>query len=838
MSKKNDLLKNEDYLIGKIKKININQEIKKSFLSYAMSVIVARALPDIKDGLKPVQRRILYGMNELGVYYHSSYKKSARIVGDVMGKFHPHGDSSIYEAMVRMAQDFNYRYPLIDGHGNLGSIDGDNAAAMRYTEVKMSKISMELLKEIDQETVDFIDNYDGSEKEPVFLPSSFPNLLVNGSTGIAVGMATNIPSHNLSEVIDALISYIDNKDIDTEGLMEFIKGPDFPTGGEILGISGLKEAYETGRGRIFVRSKTEIIYSDKNKPIIIIKEIPYQIKKTSLIEKIAFLVKEKIIEGITDLRDESNNARGMRIIIELRKDIEPKIILNNLYKHTQLQTSFCFNMIALVNGVPKIVSLKNMLEEFFLFRIDVINRQKQFELNKAKQKKHLITALAIILNDIDKVLEIIKNSNDVKEAQKNIMINYNFDEIQSKAILEMSLQKITNLEIKKIIKEEESLKLKILECENIISSQTKKEKILKKELLKIKNQFQDKRKSIISNEQYLTVEDESLINKETILITVTHRGYIKRLNLDTYKKQNRGGKGVSGLKMQENDFLEHILITSTHDHQLFFTNKGKIYKLKGYEIPLGSRYSKGIPLVNLLPLEENEFLTSLTSVKDFKEEKNYLVLVTKKGLIKRNSLKDFENVRRNGKIAAVLKNNDEVLFVSRTTGEQDIILAASDGKAIRFNEFEIRQTGRKSSGIRGIKIKEEEEIIGMTVVDSEKQNILVITEKGYGKITKANEYRNQNRGGKGTKTLKITSRNGKLVRLLTIYQNEELIIFSDHGKVVRIDTKQIPLTKSKVTQGNILISLEESDKVSSIALIKKTLIKKEESNDETLIEIF
>ncbi|MFP7699545.1 DNA gyrase subunit A [Candidatus Phytoplasma pyri] len=838
MSKKNDLLKNEDYLIGKIKKININQEIKKSFLSYAMSVIVARALPDIKDGLKPVQRRILYGMNELGVYYHSSYKKSARIVGDVMGKFHPHGDSSIYEAMVRMAQDFNYRYPLIDGHGNLGSIDGDNAAAMRYTEVKMSKISMELLKEIDQETVDFIDNYDGSEKEPVFLPSSFPNLLVNGSTGIAVGMATNIPSHNLSEVIDALISYIDNKDIDTEGLMEFIKGPDFPTGGEILGISGLKEAYETGRGRIFVRSKTEIIYSDKNKPIIIIKEIPYQIKKTSLIEKIAFLVKEKIIEGITDLRDESNNARGMRIIIELRKDIEPKIILNNLYKHTQLQTSFCFNMIALVNGVPKIVSLKNMLEEFFLFRIDVINRQKQFELNKAKQKKHLITALAIILNDIDKVLEIIKNSNDVKEAQKNIMINYNFDEIQSKAILEMSLQKITNLEIKKIIKEEESLKLKILECENIISSQTKKEKILKKELLKIKNQFQDKRKSIISNEQYLTVEDESLINKETILITVTHRGYIKRLNLDTYKKQNRGGKGVSGLKMQENDFLEHILITSTHDHQLFFTNKGKIYKLKGYEIPLGSRYSKGIPLVNLLPLEENEFLTSLTSVKDFKEEKNYLVLVTKKGLIKRNSLKDFENVRRNGKIAAVLKNNDEVLFVSRTTGEQDIILAASDGKAIRFNEFEIRQTGRKSSGIRGIKIKEEEEIIGMTVVDSEKQNILVITEKGYGKITKANEYRNQNRGGKGTKTLKITSRNGKLVRLLTIYQNEELIIFSDHGKVVRIDTKQIPLTKSKVTQGNILISLEESDKVSSTALIKKTLIKKEESNDETLIEIF
>ncbi|WP_334330805.1 DNA gyrase subunit A [Candidatus Phytoplasma prunorum] len=838
MSKKNDLLKNEDFLIGKIKKININQEIKKSFLSYAMSVIVSRALPDIKDGLKPVQRRILYGMNELGVYSQSSYKKSARIVGDVMGKFHPHGDSSIYEAMIRMAQDFNYRYPLVDGHGNLGSIDGDNAAAMRYTEVKMSKISMELMKEIDQETVDFIDNYDGSEKEPVFLPSSFPNLLVNGSTGIAVGMATNIPSHNLSEVIDALINYIDNKEIDTEGLMKFIKGPDFPTGGEILGVSGLKEAYETGRGRIFVRSKTEIIYSDKNKPIIIIKEIPYQIKKTSLIEKIAFLVKEKIIEGITDLRDESNNARGMRIIIELRKDIEPKIILNNLYKHTQLQTSFCFNMIALVNGVPKIVSLKNMLEEFFLFRMDVINRQKKFELNKAKQKKHLITALAIILNDIDKVLKIIKGSNDVKDAQKNIMINYNFDEIQSKAILEMSLQKITNLEIKKIIKEEESLKLKIFECENIINSQIKKEKILKKELLKIKNQFQDKRKSIISNEQYLTVENESLINKETILITVTHRGYIKRLNLDTYKKQNRGGKGVSGLKMQENDFLEHILITSTHDHQLFFTNKGKIYQLKGYEIPLGSRYSKGIPLVNLLPLEENEFLTSLTSVKDFKEEKNYLVLVTKKGLIKRNSLKDFENVRRNGKIAAVLKNNDEVLFVSRTTGEQDIILAASDGKAIRFNEFEIRKTGIKSSGIRGIKIQKEEEIIGMTVVDSEKQNILVITENGYGKITKAKEYRNQMRGGKGTKTLKITCRNGKLVRLLTIYQNEELIIFSDHGKVVRIDTKQIPLTKSKVTQGNVLISLEESDKVSSIALIKKTLIKKEESNDETLIEIF
>lgn len=829
-TKKNNTLNNDnspkdsaDNNVGFIKTIDIGQEMQKSFLSYAMSVIVSRALPEVRDGLKPVQRRIIYGMKELGVYSGESYKKAARVVGDVMGKYHPHGDSSIYEAMVRMAQNFNYRYPLVDGHGNLGSIDGDSAAAMRYTEVRMSKITMELIKDIDQNTIDFVDNYDGSEKEPKVLPARFPNLLVNGSTGIAVGMATNIPPHNLGEVIDALVAYIDNKDIEIPALMKHVKGPDFPTGGEILGAEHLKETYTTGRGKIFIRSKTEIIKTDKNKPSVIITEIPYQIKKSSLIERIAFLAKEKIIDGITDLRDESNR-NGIRIVIDLRRDVNPHVFLNNLYKHSQLQISFNFNMIALVNGVPQLVNLKTMLSEFFHFRINIINRQKQFELEKASAKKHFIQAYVIVLNDIDRAVEMIKTSKDVKTAQERLIQAYNFDEIQSKAILEMSLQKITNLEIEKIKQEERNLIAKIAECESIIASQSKKEQLLKEDLKQMKASFKDKRQTTINtsdDKDVLNISNENLIAKERILITITNKGYIKRLNLDTYKKQNKGGRGVSGMTMNENDFVEHFVVTSTHAYQLFFTNKGKVYQLKGHQIPSFTRQSKGIPLINLIPLEKGEFLTAVTSVDDFKEIKDYLVLVTKKGLIKRNSIKEYENIRNNGKIAFVLKPQDEVLFVLKTTGKQDIILAASDGRAIRFNESSIRKTTRMGSGVIGMRIKNDDNIVGSAVVLSSDQDILVVTELGYGKKTKVDEYRKQKRGGKGVKTLKITAKNGNLVSLQTISPSEELILISHLGQVIRISANKISTTKSKAAQGSSLLKLQEDHKLINAVVVKK-----------------
>ncbi|PQP79812.1 DNA gyrase subunit A [Candidatus Phytoplasma phoenicium] len=811
--------------IGAVKFVEINQEMKKSFLSYAMSVIVSRALPEIKDGLKPVQRRILYGMKELGVYHQASYKKAARIVGDVMGKYHPHGDTSIYDAMVRMSQDFNYRYPLVDGHGNFGSIDGDAAAAMRYTEVRMSKIAMELIKDIDQNTIDFAKNYDNSEQEPIVLPTSFPNLLVNGSTGIAVGMATNIPSHNLGEVIDALIAYINNKEIDIEGLMEYIKGPDFPTGGELIGVNNLKEAYETGRGRVFIRAKTSVVKNEKNKFSIIIHEIPYQIKKSSLIEKIASLSKEKIIDGITDLRDESSSREGIRIVIDLRKDINPQIFLNNLYKHSQLHISFNFNMITLVNGTPHLVNLKKILEEFFLFRIDVINRQKKFELAKASAKKHLIEAAVIVLNDIDNTIDLIKKAKDVRDAQTKLMDKYNFDELQSKYILEMSLQKITNLEIDKIKTEEQNLILQIQSCQEIINSQIKKENIFKKDLLRLKKTFQDERKTIINRDvNEFNIPNENLIEEERILITITHKGYIKRLNLDVYKKQNKGGKGVSGITVNKDDFVEHFVISTTHSYQLFFTNKGKVYQLKGYQIPFFSRQSKGIPLVNLIPLEKGEFLTSLTSVEDFKQANDCLNLITKKGLIKRNNIKEYENIRMKGKIAFPLKiTNDEVLCVLKTSGKQDIILAASNGRAIRFNETSIRKTTRKGIGVKGmnINIENNEVIVGAAVVSSPEQDILVLTEKGYGKKTKSKEYKKQRKGGKGQKTVKITSKNGSLVMLDTILPDEDIILISDMGKVIRIANKHVPLTKNKLTQGNKLFNLENNHKLVLAEVVPK-----------------
>ncbi|WP_284928292.1 DNA gyrase subunit A [Candidatus Phytoplasma sp. AldY-WA1] len=807
--------------IGSVKEVNISQEMEKSFLDYAMSVIVSRALPEIQDGLKPVQRRIIYSMKELGVTAQTSYKKAARIVGDVMGKYHPHGDSSIYEAMVRMAQNFNYRYPLIDGHGNFGSIDGDSAAAMRYTEVRMSKIAMELIKEIDQNTIDFVDNYDGSEKEPVILPTSFPNLLVNGATGIAVGMATNIPSHNLGEVIDALTAYINNKEISISELVTYIKGPDFPTGGEILEVDKLQEIYEKGRGKIIIRSKINIVTSEKNKSSIIITEIPYQMKKSNLIKNIVSLQKNKILDGITDLRDESSNRQGIKIVIDLRKDINPKIFLNNLYKRSQVQVSFHFNMIVLINKKPQLVNLKQILEAFFTFRINIINRQKQFELKNALSKKHLIQSAVIVLNDIDDAIELIKSSSNVKEAREKLMLKYNFDEIQSKYILEMSLQKITNLEVEKIKTEEQNLIKQISECEIIINSQTKKEQILKKELLQLKKVFQDERQTLIRKDVEINISEETLIQEKSILITITNKGYIKRLDLDTYKKQNKGGTGVSGITMNENDFVKHIVITSTHDYQLFFTNKGKVYRMKGYEIPDYSRQAKGIPLINLVPLSEGEFLTSVASINPhLKQEHNYLVLITKKGLIKRNNISDYQNIQSKGKIAFTLKNDDEVLTVLKSSGEQDIIMASSDGKAIRFNEKTIKQTSRMGSGVIGMKLNSDETLIGATIVESNKQDILVVTELGYGKKNKINEYKNQKRAGKGIKTLKITSKNGKIIALKAVFNGEELVLISDRGKIIRlVNNNKIPTPKSKVTQGNKLVKLKDSDKLFNFVII-------------------
>ncbi|WP_341266556.1 DNA gyrase subunit A [Candidatus Phytoplasma fraxini] len=812
-----------DKNIGIIKDVNINQEMEKSFLDYAMSVIVSRALPEIQDGLKPVQRRILYSMKELGVSYQSSYKKAARVVGDVMGKYHPHGDSSIYEAMVRMAQNFNYRYPLVDGHGNFGSIDGDAAAAMRYTEVRMSKIAMEFIKEIDQETIDFVDNYDNSEKEPNILPTSFPNLLVNGATGIAVGMATNIPSHNLGEVIDALIAYIDDKTVSIASLMKYIKGPDFPTGGEILGIDKLQEAYETGKGRIIIRSKTEIITSDKNKSSIVITEIPYQMKKSNLIKNIVYLYRNKILDGITDLRDESSNRVGIRIVIDLRKDINPKIFLNNLYKKSRVQMSFNFNMIVLVDKKPKLVNLKQILEAFFSFRINIINRQKQFELKNALKKQHLVQAAVIILNDIDDAIQLIKSSKDVKEAREKLMLKYDLDEIQSKYILEMSLQRITNLEIEKFRIEERQLIKQIAECQGIIESQSKKEKILKQELLQLKTNFQDERKTFIQKDLEINITDEDLIKKEGILITITNKGYIKRLSIDTYKKQNKGGTGVSGITMNENDFVKYLVNTTTHDYQLFFTNKGKVYRMKGHEIPDYSRQAKGIPLINLIPLREGEFLTSVASINpDLKQNYNYLVLITKKGLIKRNNIQDYTNIQNKGKIAFNLKPDDEVLTVLKSIGSQDIIMASSNGKAIRFNEKSIKKTSRIGSGVIGMRLDYDENVIGAAIVKSDEQDILVVTELGYGKKNKVVEYKNQKRGGKGIKTLKVTPKNGKIIALKVVSNQDELILISERGKIIRLENNNtIPTFKSKVTQGIKLSKLKDDDKLFTVVVNKK-----------------
>jgi len=810
----------------KINNINISDEMKTSFLSYSMSVIVSRALPDVRDGLKPVHRRILYGMEELGVTPGASFKKSARIVGDVMGKYHPHGDSAIYDAMVRMAQEFSYRYPLVNGHGNFGSIDGDGAAAMRYTEAKMEKISAEMLKDIKKDTVDWGDNYDGTEREPLVLPAKFPNLLVNGATGIAVGMATNIPPHNINEVINGILAYMDNHDIELEELMEHITGPDFPTGGILMGMSGLREAYRTGNGSIRVRAKSDVEELSSGKKIITITEIPYQVNKTRLIEKIAELAKEKRIEGITDLRDESNR-NGIKIIIELRKDASAEVMLNNLYKFTPLQTSFGINMIALVNNRPQVLSLKETIEHYVAHQIEVLTRRSEFELKKAKDRAHILEGLLIALKDIDAVIEVIKKAYD--DAEEQLMEAFNLSIEQAKAILEMRLRRLSGLEREKIEQELADLKEKIEYLESILASEEMKLDVIKEDLRAIKNAYGDERRTEISLSLDLDLEDEDLIPQEDVIITITQGGYTKRMSAESYKTQNRGGKGMTGIKMHDDDAVEHILFTSTHDYLLFFTNKGRVYKMKGYKIPVFGRTSKGLPLVNVLPMDKDERLQAVTSIEDF-EKPEYLFFVTKDGTVKRTPTTDYQNIRTSGIRAINLKDGDELLDVKRTNGEKDIILGATNGKAIRFNEQYVRPMGRTATGVRGMRINEHDAIIGAALVDDDMTQVLIVTEKGYGKRTDIDEYRTQNRGGKGVKTLNVTEKNGALVRLSSVGGEEDLIILSNKGTMIRIPIDQISQS-SRATQGVRLIRLNDGHFVVTTALVPKS-----EDEEEEIIE--
>ena len=805
-----------NYKVDKVKEINITNEMKTSFLNYAMSVIVSRALPDVRDGLKPVQRRVLFAMNDLGMTAEKPHKKSARIVGEVVGKYHPHGESSVYDAMVRMAQPFSYRAQLVDGHGNFGSIDGDGAAAMRYTEARLSKVAGQLVRDIEKNTVDFVDNYDGSESEPKVLPSRYPNLLVNGAGGIAVGMATNIPPHNLGEVIEGLIAYLENPEISITELMNHIKGPDFPTGGEIMGQSGLIKAYETGRGSIINRAKTEII-EQNNRSSIIISAIPFQVNKTNLIEKIATLVKDKVIEGITDLRDESNR-KGMRIVIELKKDANALVTLNNLYKHTQLQQSFSFNMIALDNGQPKLLNLKDILRLYLKHQVEVVLRRTKYDLDKSKKRQHLLLGLSKVLEDIDNAITLIKKSKTSEEAKGKLKQEYSLDDVQAKAILETRLQKLTGLEIEKINKELTDLSNKIKHYNEIIESDAIKKEIIKEELEEIKQKHANERTSLINLTDDLNIDNEDLIPVEDVIVTITNGGYIKRMNVDQYKLQNRGGVGVSGIKVHNDDFVEHIEMTSTHDFHLFFTNKGRVYKIKGYQIPLGSRHSKGLPLVNLLSLDSDEKLASMTCIKNFDEEEQYITFVTSKGIVKRTQAAEYKNIRQNGIIAINLKENDELINVQITNGKKDLILGASNGKAIRFEEVQIRATGRTSMGVRGMNVAAHESVVGVAFAENEKQEVLVITEKGYGKRTEVSEYRNQNRGGKGVKTLQVKEKNGNLKNLKIVDDSKDLIVVTDKGVVIRTRINQIASLK-RVTQGVKIIRLKGEQKVSTIAVV-------------------
>lgn len=812
-----------------VKEVNISQEMKTSFLDYAMSVIVSRALPDVRDGLKPVHRRILYAMHDLGIHADKPYKKSARIVGDVIGKYHPHGDSAVYETMVRMAQDFNYRYMLVDGHGNFGSIDGDSAAAMRYTESRMSKISMVLLRDINKDTIDFQDNYDGEEREPVVLPARFPNLLVNGTTGIAVGMATNIPPHQLGEVIDGVLAISRDPNMTTEELMEIIPGPDFPTGGIILGRSGIRKAYETGRGSITLRAKVKIEEKSNGKEVIIVNEIPYQVNKAKLVEKIAELVRDKKIDGITDLRDESDR-RGLRIVIEVRKDANANVLLNNLYKQTALQTSFGINMLALVNGHPKVLSLKQCLTHYLDHQEVVIRRRTAFELRKAEARAHILEGLRIALDHLDAVIALIRNSQTTDIARTGLMEQFNLSDKQAQAILDMRLQRLTGLEREKIEDEYQELVKLIAELKAILADEEKVLDIIREELLEVKERFNDKRRTEIAAGGIENIEDEDLIPRENIVISLTHNGYIKRLPVSTYRPQKRGGRGIQGMGTNEDDFVEHLITTSTHDTILFFTNKGKVYRSKGYEIPEYSRTAKGIPIINLLEIEKGEWVNDIIPVSEFVDDW-YLFFTTKEGISKRSPLTSFANIRNNGLIAVNLREGDELISVRLTDGNKHIIIGTKKGMLIRFPETDVRSMGRTATGVKGITLDADDEVVGMEVLEEE-NDILIVTKKGYGKRTHASEYRIQGRGGKGIKTCHITEKNGDLVSMRAVTGVEDLMLITTNGVLIRIDVAGIS-KMGRNTQGVKLISLRESENefVATVAKVEKEEEEEEESSE-------
>lgn len=809
----------EEFNHGKIEQVNISQEMRDSFLDYSMSVIVSRALPDVKDGLKPVHRRIIYSMLDLGMTPDKPHRKSARIVGDVIAKYHPHGDTAVYDSMVRMAQDFSYRYPLVDGHGNFGSIDGDGAAAMRYTEARMSKISLELVRDLYKETIDWTDNYDGELKEPSVLPCKIPNLLVNGSMGIAVGMATNIPPHNLTEAIDATIAIMENPEITVVELMDqYISGPDFPTGAYILGRSGIKQAYETGRGSVIIRSKADIEDRDNGKKRIVIKELPYQVNKSSLVEKIAALVRDKQVEGITSLNDESNRD-GIKIVIDVKKDAQAEVILNQLYRLTPLQTSFGVNSIVLVGKTPRQVTLKELLKLYANHQIDVVRRATMFDLDKALKRAHIVEGLKIAIDHIDAIIALIRNSKDPSEAIEGLVEKFGLDEIQAKAIMDMQFKRLTGLERDKILFELESLLKTIEDLRDILNHEERIIAIVKDDLLMVKEKYGDKRRTEIIDGG-LDVEDEDLIPVEDVIISKTTNNYIKRIPIDTYKTQNRGGRGIKGMSVNNDDVIDEFISMSTHDHLLLFSNFGKVYRIKGYKIPEATRISKGIPIVNIIPLDKGEMINSMVPYKSNDDENDvkYLFFVTKNGLCKRTAIEEFESIRQNGKIAIVLKDDDELVGVKATSGNSEIIIGASNGKAVRFNESDVRATGRNSSGVCGMNIEKTDHIVGIAS-DSNGNEILVVSENGYGKRSKLEDYRMTKRGAKGVKTININEKNGPLVSLKAVNGDEDCMIMTNDGIIIRINVDKIGVY-GRVSQGVRLIKPNENCVVSTVAIVE------------------
>ena len=812
--------------MDKIIENNVVNEVESSFIRYSMSVIMARALPDLRDGLKPVHRRILYSMYESGYTPDKPHRKSARIVGDVMGKYHPHGDSSIYDAMVRMAQPFSFRHMLVDGHGNFGNLDGDGAAAMRYTEARLSKLSLEMVRDINKETVDFTPNFDETEKEPEILPSRFPNILVNGTMGIAVGMATNIPPHNLGEVIDGCVAYIDNPDIDTDGLMQYIKGPDFPTGATILGNSGIKKAYETGRGTITIRGKVEI-EEVNGKSRIIVTELPYQVNKAEFQSRIGELVRDKILDGISDLHEESNLENPVRVVIYLKRDANANVVLNNLYKHTQLQTTYGINFLMLDQKSPVILPLKDIIAKYIDYQREIIIRRTRFELKKAEARVHILEGIKIALDHLDEVIKTIRESSTDEEAKEKLINKFGLDEIQAEAILEMRLRRLTGLEREKIEAELNDLLKKIEEYKAILASDEKVLAIIRSELLEIKDKYADERRTNIDMTAIEYIEDESLIPEENIMIALTNKGYIKRTTTDTFKSQNRGGVGVKGMTTNDEDFVEHLINLSTHDYVLFFTNKGKVYRLKGYEVPEFSRQSKGIPVINLLQIDKDESINSLITISRDNAYK-YLLFATKKGIVKKTAIEEFDNIRTNGKICITLRDTDELISVRKTTGNDMILIGSSSGRMVKFNENSLRPMGRTASGVKGINL-EDNVCIGAEIA-SDDDKILIVTEKGYGKQTYVREFRETSRGSKGVKALNITDKNGSIASFKLISDNSDVVIITNTGMLIRLPLAQVS-TLGRVTQGVRLIHLKDNQNVSTISIVEH-----EEENPSDVIE--